>query len=466
VTITDAVLGIDLGTSTTVAMLAGSDGPPRPLLFDASPLLPSGVFATPDGELLTGAAAERAAVAYPAGFEPTPKLRIGERAVLLGAREVSVVDLITAVLRRVASEAIDVAGGLPATVVLTHPATWSPARLAVLAESAARAGLGSVRLVAEPLAAAAYRNRVLGNRLPPGKCLVVCDLGAGTFDVSAVRFDGTADKVIAAASLGDAGGLDLDAAVVGMARNSSRTDPAVWRRLDWPQSPADQEARQQLWRAARAVKEHMSRHGTGDLRLPLLDATIHLSRTEFEALAGPLLERTVDVTLSTLAQARISPETVGGVFVVGGGARDPLAATLLHRAMRIAPTVVDAPELVVASGSLYIAAPPTPEATHPLSAAPAPPATPYDQWRAAPGTPVVPFSSSPPTSPPAPPRTTPVAPPAAPSTPRPAPLVGGHCRRRGRARRRGRRRRRALASVARRPGAGSRAGRRDGRRPR
>ena len=31
-------LGIDLGTSTTVAVLAGPDGHPRTLLFDASPL--------------------------------------------------------------------------------------------------------------------------------------------------------------------------------------------------------------------------------------------------------------------------------------------------------------------------------------------------------------------------------------------------------------------------------------------
>src|SRR5688500_7142049 len=60
-------LAIDFGTSTTVAMLAGPDGRTIPLLFDASPLLPSAVCA---GEaVLTGADALRAGAAAPAGFE-------------------------------------------------------------------------------------------------------------------------------------------------------------------------------------------------------------------------------------------------------------------------------------------------------------------------------------------------------------------------------------------------------------
>lgn len=91
-------LGIDFGTSTTAAVLAGADGRVRPLLFDSSPLLASAVFAGPDGDLLTGADAERAAVAHPAGLEANPKRRIDEGTVWLGEREYPVVDLIAAVL--------------------------------------------------------------------------------------------------------------------------------------------------------------------------------------------------------------------------------------------------------------------------------------------------------------------------------------------------------------------------------
>src|SRR2546421_471326 len=49
-------LAVDLGTSTTVAMLQWPDGRVRPLLFDGSPLLASAVLLGQDGRLQTGAA--------------------------------------------------------------------------------------------------------------------------------------------------------------------------------------------------------------------------------------------------------------------------------------------------------------------------------------------------------------------------------------------------------------------------
>jgi hypothetical protein len=42
------------------------------------------------------------------------------------------------------------------------------------------------------------------------------------------------------------------------------------------------------------------------------------------------------------------------VFLVGGSSRIPLAATLLHRAVRVSPTAIEQPELVVAEGSARV----------------------------------------------------------------------------------------------------------------
>src|SRR4051812_31467140 len=74
--VTGIHLGIDYGTSNTVAVLRWPDGRGRTLLFDSSPLLPSAVFATVEGPLLVGRDAERAARADPGRFEPNPKRRI------------------------------------------------------------------------------------------------------------------------------------------------------------------------------------------------------------------------------------------------------------------------------------------------------------------------------------------------------------------------------------------------------
>src|SRR4051794_25819980 len=107
-------LGVDFGTSSTVAALGGPDGRVRPLLFDGSPLLSSAVFA--GAELLTGSDAERAGVLVPAGLEPHPKRRIDDGTVWLGGQAVPAVDLIAAVLGRVAARARQVAGAPPADV--------------------------------------------------------------------------------------------------------------------------------------------------------------------------------------------------------------------------------------------------------------------------------------------------------------------------------------------------------------
>ena len=71
-------LAIDLGTSHTVGVVRRDGQQVRALLFDGSPLLPSGVAAGADGTLLTGRDAERIAQVEPDRFEPHPKRRVDE----------------------------------------------------------------------------------------------------------------------------------------------------------------------------------------------------------------------------------------------------------------------------------------------------------------------------------------------------------------------------------------------------
>src|SRR6266511_3081796 len=132
-------LGVDLGTSNTVAVLRWPDGRTRPLLFDGVPLLPSAVYLNSQGGLHVGRDALRLAALDPARLEPNPKRRIDEATVLLGSQEVSTVDLLAAVLAAVARAAVEAAGFLP-PAVLTYPASWGSARRAVLAGAAGKAG--------------------------------------------------------------------------------------------------------------------------------------------------------------------------------------------------------------------------------------------------------------------------------------------------------------------------------------
>ncbi|GAA3207341.1 Hsp70 family protein [Dactylosporangium siamense] len=377
-------LGVDLGTSHTVAVLASPDGRDQPLLFDSSPLLPSAVFGAGDRRLLVGRDALRAGRLEPERLERHPKRRVDDGAMLLGTDEFQVVEVFAALLRRVGEEAVRAAGS-PSRVVLTHPATWAAPRRQVLAEAAAAAGFGTVTLVPEPVAAAVYFTTVLRHEVPSGHALVVFDLGAGTFDTSIVgrRPDG-GWQVLGADGSDTVGGVDLDAAVVDwIGRPLAARDPMLWSRLE-----QDPRHRQQLYDEARIAKEQLSRQSTATVRVPVFDTDVPVTREEFERLARPWLEQTVALTAGTLLRAGLRADQIAGLFLVGGSSRIPLAGTLLHQRLGVAPTLIEQPELVVAYGSLPAAAASMP-ATPPAMAAPAAPFAP----------PVLPVSGPPPAMP-------------------------------------------------------------------
>ncbi|HEY3504709.1 MAG TPA: Hsp70 family protein [Actinocatenispora sp.] len=348
------LLGVDLGTSNTVAVLRRPDGRTRALLFDGAELLPSAVFVDPGGVCWVGRDAVRGARTDPARYEPNPKRRIDERTVLLGAA-VPTVDLLAAVLRRVADEAVRVAGELP-PAVLTHPADWDAPRREALAAAAANAGLTVAALLPEPVAAAAYFATVPGPALPAGGALAVLDAGAGTTDAAVVRADPGGYRVLATGGLPDLGGLDLDAALVeriGAVLSPAADAVPSWSRLSAPSSPDEYRDRWLFWDDVRGAKEALSRLSSVPVHVPGA-AALHLTRTEFEEVARPRLAPAVDLMADVIARAGLTPARLAGVFLVGGGSRVPMIAGLLHERLGIAPMVLEQPELVVAEGALHV----------------------------------------------------------------------------------------------------------------
>ncbi|GAA3450902.1 Hsp70 family protein [Dactylosporangium matsuzakiense] len=349
-------LGVDFGTSNTVAMLVWPDGHVRPLLFDGSPTLPSAVYADAQQGLLTGRDAMHAARISPERYEPNPKRRIDEPAVLLGEHEIPTVDLIAAVLARVAAEARRVSGGALGPATITCPAAWAQTRRSVLLAAAQRAGLGAVTLVPEPVAAAEVFRTMGGQNAPqarPGSAFVVYDLGAGTFDASVVRHGNGSFQVLSAEGLSTSGGLDIDASIVGyLGAVHGGHNPEAWRSLTHPTTSAERRAHRLLWDDVRNAKEMLSRTSSTMIHVPALETDVPLGRDQLEQLARPILTATVTSTRAAIGTAGLTPSDIEGVFLVGGGSRIPLVATLLHQALGIAPTVVEQPELVVAQGAV------------------------------------------------------------------------------------------------------------------
>lgn len=313
-------LGVDFGTSNTVAVLRWPEGRTRPPLFDASPLLPSAVYAEPGAGLAVGRGAVLAGRVRPERYEPHPKRCIDHGRVPLGdPGGVPVEALIEAVLARVAGEAARIAGGPVTHTALGCPAGWAATRRRTLTDAASRV-FPRLSVVAEPVAAASHFGAA-GRAVPPGGYAMVYDLGAGTFDASVVRRVGQSFEVLAVEGLADAGGLDIDAAMVAyLGATYAARDPATWTRLTDPASTADR----------RAVRARAARTA----RPP--DPAAH--------------RRGLPVCLHT---AGVAPRDLAGLFLVGGASRIPFATTLLHRELGLVPTTIEQPELAVAEGSLH-----------------------------------------------------------------------------------------------------------------
>ncbi|MFG1716669.1 Hsp70 family protein [Micromonospora sp. NPDC049203] len=364
-------LGVDLGTSNTVAVLRWPDGRTRPVLVDGHPILPSGVHADADGHLHVGRDAQRLAQADPAGYEPNPKRRVDEETVELGGRAYRPAELLAATLRAVADAAVAAVGMLPPAVV-THPAAWTPARRQVLHDALELAGWPAAaehtlagpiapgtRLLREPVGAARYFTQVLRRPVPVGGAVAVFDFGGGTLDVAVLRNEGadpwgdSGFQLVATGGIPDLGGLDLDAALLGrLGELVGPAHPREWARLTDPSTTAERRDRQQLWDNVRGAKEMLSRAMVAPVAVPGVEAAVPLTREDFERLAAPLLARAVTETREVTAAAGLRPEQLSGLFLVGGSTRVPLVARLLHAELGIAPTVLEQPEMPVAEGAL------------------------------------------------------------------------------------------------------------------
>jgi Hsp70 protein len=346
------VVGIDLGTSNTVAVIRSPDGRRRAVLFDGAPLMPSAVFLQPDGRLVVGRDAQRLAQLEPARFEPNPKRRIDEGTVLLADQEVPTVELLAAVFRAVGAAVGEVCPSLP-PVVLTFPASWGQHRRQLLYDAASAGGWPQISLVPEPIAAAHYFISVFRQPVPSGATMAVFDFGGGTVDIAVVRYDGHAFAVLGSGGLQDLGGLDIDAALVeNLGEILTQTAPDVWARLQRPVTAQDRRDRRLFWEDVRGAKEMLSRGTVAPVPIPGVEAALHITREELERLVGPLLHQAATETAAVVKRCGIEPRQLTWVLLVGGSSRVPLIARMLHTELGVAPTVLEQPELPVAEGAL------------------------------------------------------------------------------------------------------------------
>ncbi|MDD7938021.1 Hsp70 family protein [Actinomycetospora lutea] len=352
-------LAIDFGTSFTTAATL-TRGRAEVLEIDGSKYVPSLVCLDDDGTILTGRDAVNEAAMAPDRTERVPKRAlVASEQVLLGARTVTTVDLVAAVLARVAGEAVRrFSGQRPSRVVLTHPARWQAGgtELRRLTEAAERAGLGEPDLVAEPVAAAHHYVRTgSGDQaVPDGGMIGVYDFGGGTFDTAVLRRRRDGFE-LAGSPGGDValGGEDLDAAFMEiLAEHAEALDADTWNTLWEAEGRVAERHRTLLRRDITQAKEALSRLPAVNLWVAGYDDEIRVTRREYEKAVEPLLARSVAELADTVARAGATPDALVDVYLTGSTSRTPRISALLADLLGHVPGMRDDPKAVVVLGAL------------------------------------------------------------------------------------------------------------------
>ena len=347
------IIGIDLGTTNScVATLEGGQAVVIPN-SEGSRTTPSVVAFTKDGERLVGITAKRQAVTNPHRTILSVKREMGSDWTKKIDKEKYTPQEISAfILQKLKADAEDYLGQEVKQAVITCPAYFTDAQRKATRDAGRIAGLEVLRIINEPTAAAlAY-----GVDKQEDQTILVFDLGGGTFDISILEIylvDGQPQIEVKATS-GDnrLGGDDFDEVVIEWI-------VAEFKKSTGIDLSGDVQAMSRLREAAEKAKIELSATGSTQINLPFITMRdgqpehldMNLSRSKFEELIGPLIERTIGPTRQAMKDAGLKKGNVDKVLLVGGSTRVPAVQIAIEKEVGKDPFKGINPDEAVAVGA-------------------------------------------------------------------------------------------------------------------
>lgn len=376
----EKIIGIDLGTTNSVVtVMEGGEVQviPSP---EGNRLTPSVVAFTDKGETLVGEPAKRQAVTNPTRTVYSIKRFMGRRhneveaeektvpykitggatdyvKVQIGDDEYTPQEISAKVLRKLKESAESYLGHKVNKAVITVPAYYNDAQRQATKDAGQIAGLEVARIVNEPTAAAmAY-----GLDKKKDEKIIVFDLGGGTFDVSVLEVTDVADddeastkmfQVISTSGDTHLGGDDFDEVLINYVASQFKESNGI----DLREEPM---ALQRLQEACEKAKRELSSRPETDINLPFIAVNdsgpqhlqLSISRSKFEELIDPLVERCRKPVMNALKDANFKAGDIDEVVLVGGSTRVPKVQQLVKDIFGKEPHRGVNPDEVVAIGA-------------------------------------------------------------------------------------------------------------------
>jgi molecular chaperone DnaK (HSP70) len=346
----ELVIGIDLGTTNSLVAFCDQHGPRVIASPAGEKTLPSVVHVdAATGQLTVGEAARAGAVAHPLETIFSVKRLMGrsmgdvradlpylpyrvvehvdERQEGAGQSNEGVVDVaigphrftpqqVSAAILGELKRWAEAHFGKPVhQAVITVPAYFDDAQRQATRDAAAIAGLEVRRIINEPTAAAlAY-----GLDRAHDSTIAVYDFGGGTFDISILRVEQGVFRVLATRGNTHLGGDDLDRRLLGLFEKEIRRQFGEKLEFD----PSTQQAMRTF---AEGVKVRLSEQPSAAAEIDLGEGRVYrrtITRDEYEALIADLIGKTLDCCAAALLDAKLTPDQVNRVVMVGGATYTP-----------------------------------------------------------------------------------------------------------------------------------------------
>jgi len=210
-------------------------------------------------------------------------------------------------------------------VVITVPAYFEDSQKAATLEAANMAELEVLRILPEP-SSASLAFALAMQTWKAAETVLVFDFGGGTLDISVVDIDNGMLEVKAKTGDNYLGGEDFDEMLVNHFLEVFKTNT----KLD---ASSNQRARSRLKLIAESTKKTLSFQTHVDVAVDHLfnnkDFVYKMSRAKFEQLAAPFFERLLPVVQAALDDAKLSKHDITQVILVGGSTRIPRVRQLL-----------------------------------------------------------------------------------------------------------------------------------------
>ncbi len=332
----EKIIGIDLGTtSSAAAVVIGG----RPVIIPSSEGLtpygkyfPSYVAIMKDGQLLVGEPARRQAVMNPEGTVTGWKRKMGtDYKYVLHGKEFTPQQLSAFLLQKIKRDAEAFLGEPVKKAVITVPAYFNDNQRQATKDAAVIAGLEVVRLINEPTAAAlAYGLDKLEQELR----ILVFDLGGGTLDVTIMEMGQGVFEVKATSGDTQLGGRDMDEVLTRYVVEEFRKQTGI-------DLTRDQQAMIRVREAVEKAKIELSSVYETEINLPFIayDSSgpkhlqMTLTRAKLEELVRPVVERCRGPIMQALQDAKMKPEDIDKIILIGGPTRMPIIREFLKEVL-------------------------------------------------------------------------------------------------------------------------------------